>query len=91
MIGLTPRQKQLFAFIQGEMLAGRPFPSFRAMGEGIGCRNMAGVHRAVVGLEERGYVFRTKIPVRVCPPRRTFPHNYRIERWAGIRYENPVA
>lgn len=54
MIGLTPRQRDLLAYLHGCELC----PSYEEMREAIGLENKSGITRLVDALEERGYIRR---------------------------------
>jgi repressor LexA len=63
-IGLTSRQRELLAFIQGYQEAhGGVSPSFREMRNGIASRGQATITDLLDGLEERGFLRR--LPNRV--------------------------
>jgi SOS-response transcriptional repressor LexA len=59
MIGLTRKQKALLDFIIAYIRenAGCP-PSYEEMADGLGLRSKSGIHRLVLGLEDRGVLYR---------------------------------
>ena len=58
--GLTKKQQELLKFLRKH--EGEVSPSFDEMREALGLASKSGIHRLVVGLEERGYV--NRIPNR---------------------------
>jgi repressor LexA len=60
MIGLTPKQSQLFRYLEGYMSSpGSVAPSFDEMKAAVGIVSKSGVHRLLGALVERGYIRRT--------------------------------
>lgn len=57
-VGLTANQKKLFAFVETELQAGKPAPSFDEMKVFMGLRSKSGIHRMVEALVERGWLIR---------------------------------
>ena len=57
MIGLTPRQAELFAFIRQQIGAGQ-VPSLSEMAAHMKTESKSGVHAMLVALEERGLIRR---------------------------------
>jgi repressor LexA len=55
---LTPRQRDLLAYIHGHVKEHGFCPSYREMGKAIGMGSTSGIHRLVTGLEERGFIRR---------------------------------
>lgn len=54
---LTPQQKKLLEFLSARAAVGST-PSFEEMMEAMELKSKSGVHRLVLGLEERGYIKR---------------------------------
>jgi len=62
-MGLTPRQKEAFDFIDGYLAQhGGVSPSYQEISDGIGLNSKSSASRLVAGLVERGVVAR--IPKR---------------------------
>lgn len=57
-VGLTPKQRDLFNFVEAEILADRPAPSFEEIQAHLGLRSKSGVHRLVEAVVERGWLVR---------------------------------
>lgn len=58
-MGLTVRQRQCLGFIRGYLeMSGGISPSYDQIGEFIGLASKSGIHRLIVGLEERGAIRR---------------------------------
>lgn len=57
---LTSKQKELFEFIESELIAKGVAPSFDEMKNHLGLSSKSGVHRLVSALEERGYIRKSK-------------------------------
>lgn len=55
---LTKKQHQLLLFIHGRLQERGVPPSFDEMKEALALRSKSGIHRLVMGLEERGFVRR---------------------------------
>jgi SOS-response transcriptional repressor LexA len=55
-VGLTANQKKLFAFVEAQLLAGMPAPSFEEMREFMGLRSKSGIARMIEALVERGWL-----------------------------------
>lgn len=57
MLGLTRKQIELYEWLKrrDENLPG---PSYSEMAAALGLKSKSGVHRLVLGLEERGAIFR---------------------------------
>jgi len=55
---LTRKQKELLMMIQKRLTAEGIPPSFEEMKEALGLRSKSGVHRLIMGLEERGFIRR---------------------------------
>lgn len=72
MIGLTAKQAELLAFVEGHMAANNGIaPSFEEMALGVGVASKSGIHRLLTALEERGYIRRLRDRARaleVVPP-----------------------
>jgi len=61
MIGLTPKQSQLFRYLEGYMSGPGSFaPSFAEMGAHLGIVSKSVLVGLLTGLEERGYIKRTR-------------------------------
>lgn len=59
MIGLTPKQSQLFRYLEGYMSGpGSVAPTFAEMGAAVGLTSKSAVHRLLAALEERAYIRR---------------------------------
>ncbi|KMS59995.1 hypothetical protein V474_07865 [Novosphingobium barchaimii LL02] len=59
MIGLTPKQSQLFRYLEGYMSGpGSVAPTFAEMGAAVGLTSKSAVHRLLSALEERAYIRR---------------------------------
>lgn len=56
LIGLTRVQERLLAFIVTRLEIDRVAPSVMEMAAGIGLKSKSGTHRAVVALQERGWI-----------------------------------
>lgn len=57
---LTTRQHELVLFIANYVATNGYAPSFEEMRVGLGLHSKSGIHRMIVGLEERGYVRRLR-------------------------------
>lgn len=57
-VGLTPKQRTLFNFVEAEILADRPAPSFEEIKAYMGLSSKSGVHRLVEACVERGWLVR---------------------------------
>ncbi|HEX2582289.1 MAG TPA: transcriptional repressor LexA [Dongiaceae bacterium] len=55
---LTRKQRHLLQFIHDRLLADGVAPSFDEMKEALGLKSKSGVHRLIIGLEERGFIRR---------------------------------
>jgi len=56
-MGLTPRQKEAFDFIDGYLArTGGVSPSYDEIAEGVGLMSKSGAYRLVRGLKERGFI-----------------------------------
>jgi repressor LexA len=55
---LTQRQHQLLQFIQGYLSNHGVPPSFEEMRDALKLKSKSGIHRLIMGLEERGYIRR---------------------------------
>jgi repressor LexA len=55
---LTQRQHQLLRFIQGYLSNHGVPPSFEEMRDALKLKSKSGIHRLIMGLEERGYIRR---------------------------------
>ena len=55
---LTRKQQELLLFIHERLQQGGVSPSFDEMKEALGLRSKSGIHRLIVGLEERGFIRR---------------------------------
>ena len=55
---LTRKQQELLTLINQRLEATGISPSFEEMKEALGLRSKSGVHRLIVGLEERGFIRR---------------------------------
>jgi repressor LexA len=60
---ITPRQRDLLNFVTKYTKRHGFCPTYREMAEGIGLNSASGVHRMIVGLQERGFIER--LPNRV--------------------------
>jgi SOS-response transcriptional repressor LexA len=58
MIGLTPKQRQLYDFIAAEIVVKGVAPTIREMMVGVGSRSTGRVAEMLLALEERGCVRR---------------------------------
>lgn len=69
---LTPKQRELLTFIETYVVEHRGVsPSFDEMKTGVGLKAKSGIHRLLIGLEERGFVRRLRNRNRaivVVPP-----------------------
>ena len=57
-LGMTRRQAELLEFVRDYYNANGVMPSYDEMRDGVGLRSKSGIHRLVLGLEERGHLFR---------------------------------
>lgn len=57
-VGLTPKQRTLFNFVEAEILADRPAPSFEEIKVHMGLSSKSAVHRLVEACVERGWLIR---------------------------------
>ena len=57
-VGLTRKQRALFVFVEAEILADRPAPSFEEIQAHLGLASKSGVHRLVTSVVERGWLVR---------------------------------
>ncbi len=74
MIGLTPKQSQLFRYLEGYMSGpGSVAPTFAEMGAAVGLTSKSAVHRLLLALEERGYVQRVRNRARAIEIIRSDP------------------
>ncbi len=55
---LTKKQRELLLYIQSRLSDDGVPPSFEEMKEALNLRSKSGVHRLIVGLEERGFIRR---------------------------------
>lgn len=55
---LTEKQRELLDYIDSQILSTGVCPTFDEMCVAIGLKSKSGIHRLVVGLEERGYLRR---------------------------------
>lgn len=55
-VGLTANQKKLFAFVEAQLQAGKPAPSFEEMKDFMGLRSKSGIARMIEALVERGWL-----------------------------------
>ena len=55
---LTPKQKELLAFIDTRLQETGVPPSFEEMKEALALQSKSGVHRLIMALEERGFIRR---------------------------------
>lgn len=58
MIGLTPQQMRLLRFICRSIDRNGIAPTFEQMADEMGLKSKSGIHRLLVGLEDRGHVRR---------------------------------
>jgi len=56
--GLTRRQRDLLVYLRRYIKTNGFAPSFDEMKDAIGLASKSGIHRMVLGLEERGYIAR---------------------------------
>ncbi|HEY1095757.1 MAG TPA: transcriptional repressor LexA [Alphaproteobacteria bacterium] len=61
---LTPKQQQLFDFIDKKVTETGVSPSFDEMREAVGLKSKSGIHRLVQSLSERGFVRQLKNKAR---------------------------
>ena len=61
-LGLTAKQRELAEFIRDHNYEHGVSPSYDQMKDALGLKSKSGVHRIVLGLEERGWI--TRIPDR---------------------------
>lgn len=64
MVSLTPKQRELLAFIDGYQASKGYCPSFAEMAAAVGVAGVSGISRLVAGLEERGAIRRPHSRVR---------------------------
>lgn len=57
-MGLTRKQRELLSFIAGYESANRVMPSYDEMAKAMALANKSGIHRMILGLEERGAIRR---------------------------------
>ena len=57
-VGLTRKQHAVFAFVEAEIRADRPAPSFAEIQVQLGLSSRSAVHRLVCALVERGWLVR---------------------------------
>lgn len=57
-LGLTPRQRDVLAYLNDYTNARGYSPSYPEIGAAIGLKSKSGVHRLVVALEKRGHIRR---------------------------------
>lgn len=55
---LTKKQHELLTFIHERVAATGIAPSFEEMKEALSLRSKSGIHRLILGLEERGFIRR---------------------------------
>jgi repressor LexA len=55
---LTRKQQELLLFINERLQQGGISPSFDEMKEALGLKSKSGIHRLIIGLEERGFIRR---------------------------------
>lgn len=55
---MTPRQQQLLAFIRSYWAEKHCCPSYEEMMRAVNLRSKSGIHRMILGLEERGFIRR---------------------------------
>jgi len=73
---LTQRQHQLLQFIQGYLSNRGVPPSFEEMRDALKLKSKSGIHRLIMGLEERGYIRRLPYRARALEVTR-LPANWR--------------
>lgn len=73
---LTQRQHQLLEFIHGYMSDHGVPPSFEEMRDALKLKSKSGIHRLIMGLEERGYIRRLAYRARALEVVR-MPANWR--------------
>lgn len=54
--GLTPQMARVLEFVREQQAASGICPSFAEIAAGVGLKGRSSVHKAVVGLEERGAI-----------------------------------
>jgi repressor LexA len=59
-LGLTPRQKDAFAFLREHRMRKGVYPSFEEIRVGLNLRSRSSVSRLLEGLETRGHIRRGK-------------------------------
>jgi repressor LexA len=82
---LTQRQHQLLQFIQGYLSSHGVPPSFEEMRDALRLKSKSGIHRLIMGLEERGYIRRLPYRARALEVTR-LPAN-----WQGDAAERDAA
>jgi repressor LexA len=82
---LTQRQHQLLQFIQGYLCNHGVPPSFEEMRDALKLKSKSGIHRLIMGLEERGYIRRLPYRARALEVTR-LPAN-----WQGDAGERDAA
>jgi repressor LexA len=82
---LTQRQHQLLQFIQGYLSNHGVPPSFEEMRDALRLKSKSGIHRLIMGLEERGYIRRLPYRARALEVTR-LPAN-----WQGDAAERDAA
>lgn len=70
---LTQRQRQLLQYIERYVADRGVPPSFEEMRDALRLRSKSGIHRLIVGLEERGYIRRLPYRARALELTRTPP------------------
>jgi repressor LexA len=70
---LTQRQRQLLQFIERYVAERGVPPSFEEMRDALKLRSKSGIHRLIIGLEERGYIRRLPYRARALELTRAAP------------------
>ncbi len=58
MTSLTHKQNQLLAFLKSRLAESQVAPSYEEMAAHLGLKSKQGIHRLILGLEERGAIRR---------------------------------
>ena len=56
---MTPRQAELYAYLENRLRYSDVAPSHREIAEALGLRSTSSVHRLVTALERNGHIVRT--------------------------------
>ena len=87
---LTQRQHQLLQFIQGYLSNHGVPPSFEEMRDALKLKSKSGIHRLIMGLEERGYIRRLPYRARALEVTR-LPANWQGDAGSATRPAPPTS